>query len=122
LRGGMLRADARRAVGRCGVVPARVRVEFIQRGDVVHEPLARFLWRRRGAVEIDLFAAAKVCLHADHVALIGDDVNQLVLPEEAADRRIALADFFPCLDGKAERRRVGKLKLAMGCAIHGEPQ
>jgi hypothetical protein len=99
----MLRADARRAVGRRGVVP-RVRVEFIQRGDVVHEPLARFLRRRRGAVEIDVFAAAKVCPYADHVALIGGDVNQLELPEEAADRGIALADFFPRIDGKAERR------------------
>ena len=90
----MLCVDARCAVGRRGVVPARVRVEFIQRGDVVHEPLARFLRRRRGAVEIDVFAAAKVCPYADHVALIGGDVIQLELPEEAADRGIAIADFL----------------------------
>jgi hypothetical protein len=52
-------------------------VKFIQRGNVVDEPLARFLWRRRGSVEVDVFAAAKVRSHADHVALIGDDVNEL---------------------------------------------
>ncbi len=79
LCGGRLRADARRALSRRGVVLARMRVKFIQGGDVVYEPLARFLRRRRGAVEIDVFAAAKVCPHADHVALISDDVNQLEL-------------------------------------------
>jgi hypothetical protein len=109
---GMLRADTRGAVARHGVVPARARVEFVERRDIVDEPLARFLRRSSGSVEIYVFATAKVCPDSDHVALIGDHINQLKLPEEAAYRRIAFADFFPRLDGKADRRRIRELEAS----------
>ena len=67
-----------------------------------------------GAVKIDVFPAAVVGPHADDVALVGDDVNQLELPVEAADGGVALAGLLPRLDGKTDRRRVGKLEANNG--------
>ena len=52
--------------------------------------------------------------HADDVALVGDDVDQLELPVEAADGGVALADFLSRFDGKAERRSVGELEADDG--------
>src|SRR6266576_530342 len=67
-----------------------------------------------GAVEIDVFPAAVVGPHADDVALVGHDVDQLELPVETADGGVALANFLSCFDGKAERRSGGKLEADDG--------
>src|SRR4029077_1667583 len=67
-----------------------------------------------GAVKIDVFPASVVGPYADNVALVGDDVDQLELPVEAADGGVALAGLFPRFDGKTDRRRVGKLEADNG--------
>ena len=72
-----------------------------------------------GAVEIDVFPAAVVGPHADDVALVGHDVDQLELPVEAADGGVALAGLLPRLNGKTDRRRVGELKADDGMRYPG---
>src|SRR6266516_826990 len=90
----MLGTDARSAVGGDGVVPARFVPQSVERMDVFKETFARVRRRNGRAVKIDIFLAI-VCAHADHVALIGHDVDELELPVEAADRRVGLAKLFP---------------------------
>src|SRR6266446_9583681 len=68
----------------------------------------------RGAVKIDVFPAAVVSPHADDVALVGGDVDQLELPVEAADGGVALADLLARFDGETNRRRVGELEADDG--------
>src|SRR5262249_56342143 len=75
---------------------------------IFQETLPRALWRSRGVVKIDILVPV-VCAQADHVALVSDDVDECVLPIEAADSRITLANGLPGLDGKAERRGVSEL-------------
>src|ERR1700730_17042018 len=78
LRGGMLRADARRAVGGDGVIPARFVPENVERMKVFEEAFARVHLRNGGAVKIDVLALAVVRSHADDVALVGHDVDEFV--------------------------------------------
>ena len=47
--------------------------------DVFKKTFARLRWRNRCAVKIDILIAV-VCAHADHVALIGHDVDKFELP------------------------------------------
>src|SRR5205823_9474383 len=110
----MLIADAGRAVGGDGIIPARVVANLVERTQVFVEALAGQCGGNGSAVKIDLFAMAVVRPHADNVALVGDDVNQLELPVEAADGGVALAGLLPRLDGKTDRRRVGKLEANNG--------
>src|SRR5437870_1882327 len=109
----MLRADARSAVGGDGVIPARLVPQSVERMGVFKETFARVRWRNGRAVKIDIFLAI-VCAHADHVALIGHDVDEFELPVEPADSRIGLAKLLARLDGEAERRRVSELKAGDG--------
>src|SRR5207302_3935152 len=57
---------------------------------------------------------AVVCAQADHVTLIGRDVDQFELPVEPADSRVGLAELLARLDGEAERRRVSELEADDG--------
>src|SRR5437773_3986195 len=109
----MLGADARSAVGGDGVIPARLVPESVERMDVFKETFARVRWRDRRAVKIDVLLAI-VRAHADHVALIGHDINEFKLPVEPADSGISLADGLPCLNRKAKRRGVCKLETDDG--------
>src|SRR5437762_3030311 len=109
----MLGADARSAVGGDGVIPARLVPESVERMDVFKETFARVRWRDRRAVKIDVLLAI-VRAHADHVALIGHDINEFKLPVEPADSGINLADSLPCLNRKAKRRGVCKLETDDG--------
>src|SRR5204862_1988596 len=89
LVGWMLRADARSAVGGDGVIPARFVPQSVERMDVFKETFARVRWRNGRAVKIDILLAV-VCAQADHVALIGHDVDEFELPVEPADSRVGL--------------------------------
>src|SRR5437667_3606668 len=109
----MLGADARSAVGGDGVIPARFVLEGVERMDVFKETFARVRWRNGRAVKIDILLAV-VCADADHVALIGHDVDEFELPIEPADSRVGLAKLLARLDGEAERRRVSELKADDG--------
>src|SRR5439155_5062569 len=111
---GMLVADAGRAIGGDGVIPARVVSNLVERAQVFVEALAGQCGGHGSAVKIDLFAVAVVRPHADDVALVGDDIDQLELPVEAADSGVALAGLLPRLNGKTNRRRVGELKADDG--------
>src|SRR5713101_8115755 len=109
----MLRADARSAVGGDGVIPARFVPQSVERMNVFKETFARVRRRNGRAVKVDILFAV-VCAHADHVALIGHDVDEFELPVEPADSRVGLAKLLARLDGEAERRRVSQLEAGDG--------
>ena len=109
----MLCADARGAVGGDGVIPTRFVPESVERMDVFKKSFARLRWRNSRAIKIDILLAI-VCAQADHVALIGHDVDEFELPVEPADSRVGLAKLLANLDGEAERRRVSELKADDG--------
>src|SRR5947199_7287791 len=113
LVGWMLGADARSAVGGDGVIPARFVPQSVERTDVFKETFARVRWRNGRAVKVDIFLAV-VCAQADHVALIGHNVDEFELPVEPANSRVSLAKLLAYLDGKAERRRVSELEADDG--------
>src|SRR5947207_13740699 len=81
--------------------------------DVFKETFARVRWRNGRPVKIDILLPV-VCAQADHVALIGHDVDKFELPVEPADSRVGLAKLFARLDGEAERRRVSELEADNG--------
>src|SRR4029453_19398177 len=109
LVGWVLRADARSTIGGDGIIPARFVPQSVERMDVFKKTFARLRWRNRQAVKIDILIAV-VCAHADHVALIGRDVDEFELPVEPADSRVSLAKFLARLDREAERRGVRRLE------------
>ena len=106
-------ADAGSAVGGDGIIPARFVPQSVERMDVFEKTFARLRGRNRCAVKIDILLAV-VCADADHVALIGHDVDEFELPVEAADGRVGLANLSARLDGEADRRRVSELKADDG--------
>src|SRR5437016_6327742 len=109
----MLAADVRGAVGRDGVIPARLSAQCIEGVYIFEEALAGAVRHNRQVVKVDVLVP-KVGAQADHVALISDEVDELELPVEAADSGISLADSLPRLDGEAERRRVCELETDDG--------
>src|SRR5437762_2498966 len=113
LVGWMLGADASSAVGGDGVIPARFVPQSVERMDVFKETFARVLRRNGRAVKIDILLAV-VCTHADHVALIGHDVDEFELPVKPTDSRVGLAKLLARLDGEAERRPVSELEADDG--------
>src|SRR6266496_4232651 len=114
----MLGSDARSAIGGNGVIPARFVPQSVERMDVFKETFSRARWRNRRPVKIDIFIAV-VCAHANHVALIGHDVDEFELPVEAFDSGIGLAKLPARLDREAERRRVSELEADDGM---GDPR
>ena len=72
----------------------------VHRADVLEEEAPDVLDRHPGPVEVDILGriAAIVGPHADEVALVADDVDQLVALEGALDGRVALAALLPRLD------------------------
>src|SRR2546430_1473927 len=120
LVGWMLRADARSAVGGDGFIPARFVRQSVERMDVFKETFARMRWRNGRTVKIDILPAV-VRAQADHVALIGHDVDEYELPVKPADSRVGLAKLLARLDGEAERRRVSELEADDGMRDPGRP-
>src|SRR6266704_1003111 len=86
--------------------------------DIFKETFARVRWQNGRAIKIDILLAV-VCAHADHVALIGHDVDECELPVEPADSGVGLAKLLARLDGEAERRRVSELKADDGMRYPG---
>src|SRR5436190_1495260 len=109
----MLCADARGAVGRDGVIPARLGTQCIEGMHIFTETLARSGRRNHRMVKVDVLVPV-VRAQADHVALISDKIDKCKLPVQTADRRVGLPDGLPRLDGKAERRRVCELETDDG--------
>src|SRR5438874_5332193 len=120
LVGWMLRADARSAVGGDGIIPARFVPQSVERMDVFKETFTRVRWRNGRAVKIDILLTI-VCAQADHVALIGYDIDELEVPVEPADSRVGLTKLLARLDGEAERWRVSELKAGDGMRDPGRP-
>src|SRR5436305_15323973 len=81
--------------------------------DVFKETFARVRWRNGRPVKVDILLPV-VCAQADHVALIGHDVDEFELPVKPADSRVGLTELLARLDGEAERRRVSELKADDG--------
>ena len=61
LVGWVLRADARGAVGRDGVIPARFVPQSVERMDVFKETFARLRRRNGRAVKIDILPCGSLC-------------------------------------------------------------
>ena len=82
--------------------------QLVHLADIFEEQPARVLLRRGYAIEIDVLGRvrANVGAHADQVALVGDDIDQLVAAEEAQHGRIGLAHLLSGLDRDRECRRV----------------
>ena len=92
-----------RAVGRQRVVIARSVAQIIDRLYVIEKDPADVLERRARPVDIDVLLGLAIGRpHADHIALVGDDVVQFILPKKTGDRRIALAFLFARLDRHRE--------------------
>ncbi len=117
--GGMLSADARGAVRGDCVVPTRTAVEGIDGVEVLEETFAHLVHWQSHAVELHVLPMPVVCPDSQYVPLVGNDVDQLVLPVEAADRGVALADFLPRFDGKADGRSVVELEADDGMGHPG---
>jgi len=76
---------------------------LIQPIEVSQENGASMVRRGRGPIEEDIFAIPIVCAQPDDVALIGGDVDQLVLPVEATEGGVALADRLARFDRDRDR-------------------
>ena len=85
-------------------------LEKVDLAEVVEEEAPGVLGRNPGAVEIGVFGRvlAKVGAQTDQVALVADDVDQLVLAEEAPDGVVALADLLARLDRDRDEIAVGE--------------
>src|SRR5213083_1371268 len=105
----MLATDARGAVGRDGVIPARLSAQCIEGVYIFEETLAGAVRRNRQVVKVNVLVPI-VRAQADHVALISDEVDEFELPVEPADSRVGLAKLLPRLDGEAERGCVSELE------------
>src|SRR5947208_8352211 len=81
--------------------------------DVFKETFARVRWRNGRPVKVDILLAV-VRAQADHVALIGHDVDEFELPVKPADSRVGLAKLLACLNGEAERRSGSELETYDG--------
>src|SRR6516225_4228949 len=90
--------ERRCAVGAQAVVPARRLVQAIDRFDVIEESVPHFLRSRMEAVQVCLLIPPVLCAAQDDIAFIGGDEDQLLLPVETADNRVALSLAIPHLD------------------------
>ena len=78
--------------------------ERVHLADVFKEHAPDVLAGHAQRVDVDVLRGvlAVVGPHAEHVAFVGHDIVELVLPEEALGRGIALALLLPGLDGDGE--------------------
>ena len=75
--------------------------------DVAQEDRAHAWGRGAGAVEVDVLPA-NIGAHADHVALVRNHEDQLVLLEQPLDGGVALALLLPPLDRHRQVAAVGE--------------
>src|SRR4051812_5221393 len=95
--------------------------------DILEKALANAVGRRQGLVEVDVLSPTIVRAHPQHVAFIGDDIDEFVLTVETTDGGIAFAHFLARLDREAKRWRLRELKAGDGMrhpgrtpVVHGE--
>src|SRR5262249_24885955 len=94
-------------------IPAGFVLQSVKGMDVFKKTFARLRWRNGRPVKINILFAV-VCAHADHVALIGHDVDDFEAPVESADGRVCLAKLLAYVYGEAEGRRVSELEAGDG--------
>ena len=102
-------ADLGGAVVRQRVVPRGRRGQRVHLVEVAEQQLAGVVGGCMSMRYRRHLLAAVAGAHADHVALVGHHVVELVLAEEAAHRRVLLAVLLARLDRDRERRRVLEL-------------
>src|SRR5882724_2975705 len=90
-------ADVGRAVVGAGVVELRLLRELVHRLDVVEQHPSYAIAGSPQRVQVDVLAAV-IGSKPDQVALVGHHVVELVLPEEAGERVVGLADLLARLD------------------------
>src|SRR5215470_9763402 len=93
--------DHRGAIGGQGVVEAGVLSQLLDIAHVVEKDSPTVLDRTHRPEEVDRLRRRLPVVrpHPDDVALVGHHVHQLILPEEAGQRRERLRARFACLDG-----------------------
>jgi len=91
-----------------GVVELGMDSELVGPTEDIKEQSPSIVGRGGGAVEIDIFTTV-ICAELDHIALIGEDVHELVLAEAAFPGSVGLAFFLADFDADGEvlRRLVG---------------
>src|SRR5271165_1646380 len=93
--------DVRGAIAKQLVIPLRSVVELVGSFDVIEEKGSGPLWGRRNQViEIDGFKP-EIGAQPHDVALVADDVIELVLPVQTGNGRITLALLRPRFDRNA---------------------
>src|SRR5438034_6250182 len=91
--------DARCAVSRERVVIGRPLVQFIYCLNVVEKNPTYVFERRASPIDVNVFLGLAISrAHANHVALVGNDVVDLVLAKKTCEGRVTLAFFFTGLD------------------------
>src|SRR5271170_4894013 len=85
-------------------------VEPIQTTHIGEEELARDRRRNVRPIHVNFLALAEIRPQPNHVALIGGNKDQLILPKEAKDRRIRLPSLVPRLDRKGEVLAIAKVE------------
>ncbi len=89
----------------CGerVVEPRPFAHLIDGFHVVQKAAANVFARRAHSINVHVLLRLPVRRpHSNHVALVGNHVDELVLPKKTGEGRIALAPLFPCLNGDRE--------------------
>src|SRR5262245_21948982 len=98
------------AVGRERVVKLGLFRERIDFSDIVQKNSADIVGWGAGPIDVNVLGGVLsiVCPEPDQIPLVGDDVKQLVLLEEASDGGIALVLLPTCLDGDRYKIFAGK--------------
>jgi hypothetical protein len=85
-------------------------VQFIHALDVLQENCLAANGASLEVIERHLFSCPIVCSQPNHVALVGDDVDQFVLSKEASNGRVALSYLVSRLNGESHMIVISKLE------------
>jgi len=111
------------AVGCERVVELRLFRERVDLSDIVQKKSARVVGRGAGPIDVNVLRGILPIVRPepDQIPLIGDDVKEFVLLEEAGDGGIALVSLPACLDGDRYEVFAGKSeaqKNVSNCVSH----
>ena len=67
-------------------------------------------WSQSRAIEKNLFVLSEVGAETDHVTLISDHENQLILSKESKDSGVCLPDFVAGLNGERNVLAISELE------------
>ena len=100
------------------VVEPRPLAHLIDGFHVVQKAAANVFERRAHSINVHVLLRLPVGRpHSNHVVLVGNHVDELVLPKKTGDRRIVFIALFPCLNGDREVVFSSNPKLNMICAM-----